>query len=166
LHQGWGMPSLSDTRGFSLIEALIAAALVASAVVTLAHLVAAGAAQTTAARRSISALVLAQSKLEELRSAPFLFAADGSRVDGPALARSPEASLVEDVDGWMEALDRFGDAATDRQPLHFLRRWAVRPLRDGDIDSLVLQVCVFASDAVRRDAVADACVSSIRTRKP
>jgi hypothetical protein len=160
------MLPLSDTRGFSLIEALIASALVASAVVTLAHLVATGVAQTSSARRSILALILAQSKLEELRSAPFLFTADGSRVDGDALVRSPEAALTEDADGWVEELDRFSDAVTDRQPLYFRRRWAVRPLWDGDVDTLVLQVCVFAPGAVRRDAVAEACVSSIRTRKP
>jgi hypothetical protein len=63
-------------------------------------------------------------------------------------------------------LDRFGGAATDRQPMQYRRRWAVRPLRPLDVDTLALQVCVFAAGREARGDLADACVSGIRTRKP
>ena len=152
-----------DSHGFSLIESLIGSAMVAGAIVMLASIAEIGATRSSSARRTMSALVLAQSKLEELRTAPFDFAADGSRVDGEALAPSPEGSLRVDTPGWVELLDRFGAAAADRQPLHYRRRWSVRPL---DADSLMLQACVFAAGGVARGDPAEACVSSVRSRKP
>jgi prepilin-type N-terminal cleavage/methylation domain-containing protein len=160
------MLAVSSARGFTLIEALIASALIATALVTLSYVVATGVAQTSSSRRSVMALVLAQSKLEELRALPFRFAADGSRVDSEELAASPPSTLTEDRDGWVELLDRFGDAANDRQPMHYRRRWAVVPFTAFDLDTLVLQVCVFYSGGAARAATADVCLSSIRTRTP
>lgn len=155
-----------DDRGLSLIEALIASALIATALVALSHLLAIATTQTTAARRTMTALVLAQSKLEALRSLPWRFAADGSRTSSEALALSPASSLVDDAGGWYEELDRFGSAFVEGRPRQYRRRWAIARLSPMDEDTLVLQVCVFAPGVGGPDAAADACVAAVRTRKP
>src|SRR5262245_36266331 len=141
------MSALTSDRGFTLIETLLALAVLAGALVTLGQLIATGAAQASAARRTTTALVLAQSKLDELRALPFRFAVDGSRVDSAALAVSADTSLTEDVAGWIEALDRFGAVVNDRRLLHYRRRWSVRLLNGIDVDTLVLQVCVLGPGA-------------------
>ena len=147
-------------RGFSLIEALIASLLIAVAIVSLAQLIVLGADQSARVRRITTALTLAQSKLEELRSATWRFDAAGTPESSSALTPSPPSALVQDSVGYVDTLDRFGyhvgpDAA------HHVRRWAVGPLDAADPDTLVLQVCVFGSGAS-----AEACVWGIRTRRP
>ena len=58
---------MSPNRGFTLVETIIALALLASAAVALAQLIAVGVQTTTAARYRTLAAVMAQSKLEQLR---------------------------------------------------------------------------------------------------
>ena len=152
------------SRGFALVEALIAALLVATAVVGLTQLVTVGLAQSLRTRQSETALTLAQAKLEELRSLAWLFDAGGGRVSSPQLGTSPPTTLVQDVDGWVETLDRFGAAGAPVDVTHYRRRWAIGLLDAADLDTLVLQVCVFTDG--RPGVIADACVWTVRTRKP
>ncbi len=60
--------ALTDTRGFSLLEALIAAAILASALLSLAQLIAFAVRTTAAAGRMTDAALLAAQKVEELRA--------------------------------------------------------------------------------------------------
>ena len=60
--------ALSDTRGFSLLEALIASAILAAALLSLAQLIAFAVRTTAAAGRMTDAALLAAQKLEELRA--------------------------------------------------------------------------------------------------
>ena len=152
------------SRGFSLIEALMASLLVAIAVVGLAHLLAIGVAQTFTTRQSATALTLAQAKLEQLRSLVWRFDADGSRVSSAHLALSPALTLFQDHDEYLEKLDRFGAPGPPDQAPHYRRRWAITPLDPLDADTLVLQVCV-SSIGVGGGAT-DACVWTLRTRTP
>jgi len=154
--------------GFSLLEALIATVLLASAVVGLAHLVTLGAAQTRSSRHASTALVMAQSRLEQLRALGWTYSADGTRISSPALAPSPARSLFEDRAGWVDYLDMFGVPVTEASgTANYRRRWAVSRVSAAEEDTLQLQVCVFAFRRGRDpDAIADACVSTIRTRKP
>jgi prepilin-type N-terminal cleavage/methylation domain-containing protein len=159
-----------SVRGFSLIEVLIAALVVSCALVGFAHLIALGTKQTSSVQTSVSALSLAQSKLEALRALTWTFDAGGTRVSSPELGVSPVSSLFVDSSGHVDATDRFGQpvATSDIASAAYRRRWAVWPLDPANEDTLVLQVCVFgigASSAARR-LVPDACVSTIRTRKP
>lgn len=57
-------------RGFTLIEAVVATAVMVTIVAALSHLVLHSAEQSARNRRQLQALVLAQSKLEELRASP------------------------------------------------------------------------------------------------
>ena len=60
--------ALRDTRGFSLLDALIAAAILASALLSLAQLTAFAVKTTAAAGRMTDAALLASQKVEELRA--------------------------------------------------------------------------------------------------
>lgn len=154
--------------GFSVIEVLVAAALVASTLVGLAHLIAVGAQRSLASRHSAGALTAALSKLEELRAVSWTYAADGGRISSNALAPSPSDSLDRDAAGYVDYLDAFGelvppsggDAAPD-----FVRRWSIAPLAVGDLDTLVLRVCVSSSPGVQFASVLpEVCLASVRTR--
>ena len=60
--------ALRDTRGFSLLDALIAAAILASALLSLAQLTAFAVKTTAAAGRMTDAALLASQKVEQLRA--------------------------------------------------------------------------------------------------
>ncbi len=152
------------SRGFSLIEALIAALLVTIAIGGFAQLLTVGSSQFFRTRQSATALILAQAKLEELRGLAWRFDPDGRRVSAAELAPSPASTLLHDQAGYVEPLDRFGAPAVGDGRTHYSRRWAVAAIGAADSDTLVLQVCVFSDD--RPDQAADACVWSLRTRKP
>ena len=58
--------SFREETGFTLVEALIAATLVATALVAIAHLAAIGTRQSATSSRALVALLAAQGKLEHL----------------------------------------------------------------------------------------------------
>jgi len=66
---GVRLRALRDPRGFSLLDALLAAAILASALVSLAQLIAFAIKTTAAAGRMTDAALLASQKVEELRAA-------------------------------------------------------------------------------------------------
>jgi hypothetical protein len=153
----------NPSRGFALIEALIAALLVATAVAGLAQLMAVSLARSARTRQSTTALTLAQAKLEELRSLAWYFDPAGARVSSADLAASPPGTLTHNLDGWVEKLDRFGAPGAPEAATHYWRRWAIAPVA-ADIDTLALHVCVFTR--ARPGDAADACTWTVRTRKP
>lgn len=162
-------PNIQTTAGFSLIEALVASLLVASAVVGLAHLVAIGAEQSLMSRGAASALSIAQSKLEQLRGVRWTYAQDGSRVSSPLLAPSPPGSLDADTQGYVDFVDAFGEAVSAQGPVtaDFSRRWAIAFFDHTDADTLLLRVCVFRLRGPdRRGSTPAACASAVHTRKP
>ena len=104
---------MQRVRGFSLVETLIATALMAGTLVSLAQFIGAAAQSGTAARtRALSALMAAQ-KMEEIRVASW---------DDMAVA-SPTGVEYLDVSGHARCPDAdmpCGDAA-------FVRRWSFTP---------------------------------------
>lgn len=111
--------------GFSLVEALVAMAILLVTIATFIQLFGvAAAASQRAARRSLAALAAMQ-KMEELLSEA-----------GSALALSPATVLQADVDGYSDHLP--GGAAR----VAFTRRWSIQPLRSASAPLLVLQVVV------------------------
>jgi type II secretory pathway pseudopilin PulG len=154
---------LRSARGFTLIEALIATLLVATAVAGLSHLVTVGLTQSLRTQQSTGALLLAQAKLEELRSLTWRFNIDGTRASSAALAASPPDTLSQNIAGWVERLDRFGVPGAPDALTHYWRRWAITPIDAADPDTLLLQVCVITSVA---GAAADGCTWTARTRQP
>lgn len=151
-------------HGFSLIEAIVASLLIAISVAGLAQLVTVGVRQAATSQQSAQALTMAQAKLEELRTRTWRFTAAGVRVSSGELSLSPSSSLTEDAEGYFALLDRFGAPTADAP--HYRLRWAVSAFEPGDPDTLLLQVCAFTPGRGAAPAGADACVSTIRTRKP
>lgn len=74
---------LRDARGFSLLEVLIAAAIMASALLALAQLIAFATRETASAGRMTDAALLAAQKVEQLRAGSWSELQPGS--DSPAL---------------------------------------------------------------------------------
>ncbi len=137
-------PPIHHTQtGFTLIEIVVATTLVATAVAALAQLIAIGARQAVANRRALEAIVAAESKLEELRALSWTFSLEN-------LSPSPPGALDSDVSGFF---DRTG-ALT--------RRWAIAPL-GADPNTRTISVCAYRLLA---SPIAEACVTTVRTRRP
>lgn len=154
----------SPRNGFSLVEALIASLLIATAVAALAHLVGVSAAQGLSIRHHTTAMIAAQSKLDQLRSSVWTYAADGGPLsDAATLTLSPARSLVEDHTAYVDHLTPTGaPCGAECDATAYVRRWSISLVDQADSDTLALQVCVFRVNAL----VAEACVSTIRTRRP
>ena len=79
--------TLPDTRGFSLLDALIAAAVLASALLSLAQLIAVAVKATAAAGRITNAALLASQKVEELRAGSWSELQSGADTPAAGLTR-------------------------------------------------------------------------------
>jgi prepilin-type N-terminal cleavage/methylation domain-containing protein len=159
----------SRHEGFSLIEVIVALALLAGALVALAELLAVGTRLNALARTTTIASVLAQQKMEQLRSLAWGFdplglpvadvstdvALMGASAGGCGGARagarvgltlSPGDTLSTDVDGYVDYVDRRGCPLGGGGPAPpgtaFVRRWAIAALDGIDSDTLVLTVRV------------------------
>ena len=156
--------SLRSSQGFSILEALIAATLVAGTVVTMVHLVYRAGEQAVRTELAAIASTLAQAKLERLRAARFAFDPAGIPVDDPELALSPDNTHLADAPGYVEAAGRFGEPVDSAEFTRYLRRWSVATI-GGNADTRLLTVCVTPL-GTRASAVQPSCVWSIRTRQP
>ena len=154
----------SSSRGFSVLEALTAATLLAGAIVVLLHVVTQSAIQAVRTESAVVATTLAQAKLEELRATPFRFDDAGGRVDDPALAASAADAHLDDSPPHLERLDRFGAPPTGDAPPDYVRRWSIAAY-DANGDALRLTVCVAAARD-RARAPVPTCVWTIRARQP
>jgi Tfp pilus assembly protein PilV len=80
--------ALADTRGSSLLEALIAAGILASALLSLAQLIELAVKSTAAAGRTTDAALLASQKLEELRAGSWSDLQSGADSPVPGFTRT------------------------------------------------------------------------------
>ena len=113
------MNRLSRTSGTSLIEAIVATAVVATAIATLAGLLSLAAHTVMLGRDRTLAAIHAQAKLESLRA---------SRA---SMAASPSDALTHNVSGWSEFLDMDGRRAghdAGYAGAVFVRRWQATPV--------------------------------------
>jgi prepilin-type N-terminal cleavage/methylation domain-containing protein len=137
--KGWGSGLCgSNAAGFSLLEVLVAVALLAGALTSLAQLFAiATDANANASRTTVSAVIAAQ-KMEELRGA------------GADLSMFSAGSLTTNTSGYCDFFDASGRLlAVDVAPSEgavYVRRWSVEPLAT-DAEARVLQVVVSRSSA-------------------
>ena len=115
--------SLAAHHGFSLVEVLVAIGLLATAIVSLAHLFAAATRANREAGDTTWATVLAAQKIEELRSEPF---------SEPLTAQSVD---YVDVEG-----NRLDDPGSTRRA--YTRRWWVEPLPSAPDDTVSITVVV------------------------
>ena len=181
----------NSTAGFSLVEVLIATLLLAMALVTLAQLFALSTQSNIGARNTTFTAVLAQQKLEELRSLTWGFDTQGLPVSdsttntaaspetptgGTGLAPSPSGTLGANTSGYVDYIGQFGDklggGANAPEGTVFVRRWSVEPLPSNPNNTLVLQVLVFrnkergnADNGAGRVLPDEARLVTVKTRK-
>jgi prepilin-type N-terminal cleavage/methylation domain-containing protein len=169
-----------DSSGFSLIEVMVASAILACAVLSVAQLVAAATGSTAGARGVSEATLLAWQKIDQLRSLAFAFDDTGQPVTdvstdtaaqperplgGSGLSPSPAGTLTRDTAGYVDYLDALSGplGGGDQPPVgaRYRRRWAVT-VSGGNPDALILRVRVLPMG--RDDELASAVTIRARRR--
>ena len=148
------MSRLDSSRGFSLIEVMVASAILGCAVLSVAQLVAAATGSTAGARGVSDATLLAWQKMDELRSLALTFDDAGGPITDVLLQPSPAGTLVRDSAGWVDYPATLG--------ARYRRRWAV-DLSDGSPDLLILRVRVLGTG---RDQELASAVAARARRRP
>jgi prepilin-type N-terminal cleavage/methylation domain-containing protein len=128
--------------GFSLVEVLMAIALLAGALASLAQLLAMAVRANASAEATTLSAVLAVQKMEQLR--------------GEGLLGPPGGSLQADAAGFADYLDAEGAAAAGdgSRGVSFVRRWVVEAAPFDPGRSRVLRVRVFSVRGKASDAPA------------
>jgi type II secretory pathway pseudopilin PulG len=152
----------SSQSGFTLVETLIASGIMVAAVVALGQMFATSVQNNISARNGTYAQILAQQKLEQLRSLTWGFDALGlplsdtstntalpieSPNGGTGLSPSPAVALTHNTVGYVDYIDQFGNiigGGTETAPPKavYIRRWSVEPLPTDPNNTLILQVLV------------------------
>jgi prepilin-type N-terminal cleavage/methylation domain-containing protein len=124
------------TAGFSLLEVLVATAVVTVGVASLAQLLVVSARANRVANTTSATLLLAEHKMEEL-------------VGESDLSPSTPGTLLANTPGFIDYLDPNGVSlgVTSIVPppgAVFICRWSIDPLPGSAANTLVLQVLVFS----------------------
>ena len=147
--------------GFSLVEVLVAAAVLMTGLIAVAQMFVTSTHQNMEARRVTTTAVLAQQKIEQLRALAWGFDEFGLPVSdfasniavtpptssgGVGLQASPDYSLFTSVSGYVDYLDAYGNwvgtGATPPANAIYVRRWSIDPLPTNPNNTLVFQVLV------------------------
>jgi len=149
------------TSGFSLVETMVATALLATAVVTLAQLFVLSTKTNVASHNTTYAAVLAEQKMEELRALAWGYDTQGLPISdtatdttvtpmttsgGTGLQPSTSTALQENTSGYVDFIDAFGNklgtGANPPQNANYTRRWSITALPTNPNNTLVIQVLV------------------------
>jgi prepilin-type N-terminal cleavage/methylation domain-containing protein len=130
--------SMRDEGGFTLVEVLVAAALFVVVSAGVAQLAAIATRAARNARDHTAAVILASSKIDELRALAWASGPEG-------LPASPAGTLAGDLPPYVEYLDAQGrllaGAAAPPAAAVYVRRWSVA-LQPPDARTIVLHVFV------------------------
>ncbi len=184
----------SNSRGFSLVEVLVAMGLLTAVSMGVAQLFALTTRANVTAKGSTSTTSLAEQKLEQLRSLTWGFDLAGQGLpvsdtttnltvtppthDGSGLNPSPVDSLEQNTAGFVDFLDGAGGwvGTGDTPPASavYIRRWSITPLPTNPNNTLVIQVLVtpvtselarVQSQGPRTRMAGDSLLVTVRTRK-
>jgi prepilin-type N-terminal cleavage/methylation domain-containing protein len=181
----------SNSAGFSLVETIVAMAILATSLIAMAQLFAVATKNNVNARATTSSTILANQKLEQLRSLSWGFDVIGLPVSdfesdtttlppspdgGTGLSPSPGNTLTDNVPGYVDYIDRYGAAlgtgAAAPPNTTFVRRWSIEPLPTNPNNTLIIQVMVFetgkraeSGDIVATRLPNEARVATVKTRK-
>jgi Tfp pilus assembly protein PilV len=131
------MTTVAHEQGSSLVEALVAALIMSTGVMTMTQLLSIATATNLAARRDTVAMIIAAQKLDELRTLPW-----------ESLQASPSSVLQENTDGYVDHVGIY------------TRRWSIEPVSSIPDSSLVIQVVVTTS--IDESGVARGGVNRVR----
>jgi len=151
----------SGEAGFSLVEVLVASAILMTGLIAVAQMFVTSTHQNMEARRVTTTAVLAQQKIEQLRALAWGFDEFGLPVSdfssniavtpptsshGVGLQASPPSTLTTSTPGYVDYLDAFGSwvgtGATPPANALYVRRWSIEPLPTNPNNTLVFQVLV------------------------
>lgn len=170
-----------DEAGFSLIETIVATALLAGSIAMLGQLLAMSIVNNAHSRAVTYGGILAAQKMEQLRSLLYAFDPNGLPITdtstnvavspaaaggGRGLSPSPDSALRNDTSGYVDYLDGRGEwlgtGTTPPVGTVYVRRWSIEPLPIDRPDALLLQVVVSGFRS-RGDQVR---LVSLKVRKP
>ena len=148
-------------HGFSLLEVLIATAVLTSGVTALAQLVTIAMRANASADAATSAALLARAKMEQLRQLAWSVDATGAPISdltadiasepnrptgGYGLSTSPPDALVQLRPGYCDFVDSagrsLGGGGSPPPDAAYVRQWAITPLDAFAGNTLLLQVRV------------------------
>ena len=180
--------------GFTIVEVLVAMALIAFMALGIAQLFGVAIQSTSGARHQTSTTILAAQKMEQLRALTWGFDDAGAGLPvsdtttdltqeppttgGGGLNPSPAGSLNANTPGYVDYLDirgqRVGTGAVPPATAMFIRRWSIEPLPTNPNNTLILQVLVTTvkreaqmagNPPPRRRLADDALIATVKTRK-
>jgi prepilin-type N-terminal cleavage/methylation domain-containing protein len=184
----------SSSRGFSLVEVLVAMGLLTAVSLGVAQLFALSTRANLIAKGQTSTTAMAEQKLEQLRGLTWGFDLQGQGLplsdtttnlaveppahNGSGLNPSPSDALEQNTAGFVDFLDGngawVGTGTTPPGSAVYIRRWSIQPLPTNPNNTLVIQVLVtpVALEATRVQTaytrtrmVGDALLVTVRTRK-
>ncbi len=184
----------SSSRGFSLVEVLVSMGLLTVVSLGVAQMFGIATRANYTAKGQTSTTVLAEQKIEELRSLMWGFDTEGLGLPvtdtttnltvyphtstGTGLNPTPAGSLEENTPGCVDYLDGNGAwVGTGVNPpgtAVYIRRWAIQPLPTNPNNTLVLQVLVtpVTTEALRTRLAegrtrqpGDSLIVTVKTRK-
>lgn len=151
----------SGEAGMTLVEVLVATVIFITGVLTMAQLFMASTMTNRAARNDTFATVLAEQKVEQLRSLAWGFDMQGLPVSdftsdtsvepmvmggGTGLQPSPASALQTNTNGYVDHVSATGQiVGNDVQPpaaAVYTRRWSIEPLPTNPNNTLIIQVLV------------------------
>ena len=151
-----------NSRGFSLIEVVVAMGLLTMVSLGVAQHFAASTRVNIIARSQTSTTMLAEQKMEQIRSLTWGFDTNGeglpvsdttsdltaypSTQNGSGLNPSPADSLERNSTGFVDFVDAggawVGTGDTPPGAAVYIRRWSIQPLPTNPNNTLVIQVLV------------------------
>jgi prepilin-type N-terminal cleavage/methylation domain-containing protein len=150
-----------NTRGFSLLETLVALTIMTVALFGLVQLLSVSARSNQVAHSMTMATLLAQAKVEQLRALAWGFDAAGIAVSdrttdvtivpeqpsgGRGLSPSPPGTLEWNVEGYCDFLDSWGRqtgrGTTPPPGTAYVRRWSIELVPTRHENAVLLQVSV------------------------
>ena len=184
----------SSSRGFSLVEVLVAMGLLTAVSLGVAQLFALSARNNLTAKGQTSTTAMAEQKMEQLRGLTWGFDLAGQGLpltdtttnlavtppqhNGTGLNPSPADALERNTEGFVDFLGANGQwVGTGTKPpgtAVYVRRWSITPLPTNPNNSIVIQVLVtpVASEAARVESQytrtrmsGDALLITVKTRK-
>ena len=180
-----GRSSFGGESGITLLDALVATAILVTVTTGVAGLITWSTRATAAAGTETTAVWLAQEKLEQLAALEWSVdegglarsdestsvAVDPMRASGPGLRPSPGSAADVNTPEYMDfvAADGSwrGDAGLPRAGAAFVRRWSVVPLASDALNTLVITVSVRPLSEARRGSQvvsSGATLQTVRTR--
>jgi type II secretory pathway pseudopilin PulG len=151
----------SGEEGATLVEVMVASLIMLTGCMTMAQLFVASTASNIAAKKDTFATVLAEQKIEQLRSLSWGFDVQGLPVSdfasdtsvepmtpngGTGLQPSPSSTLQSNTNGYVDHVSAtgqiVGNGGVAPATAVYTRRWSIEPLPTNPNNTLIIQVLV------------------------